>query len=280
MQRSRASTLLVILAYTGFVSLGLPDGLLGVASPSIRATFALAPTTLAGCSSRSPPAISSRASRAAGLGSRRGAGALLAVSCRGTAVTLLGDALAPAWSVMLGFAVLAGLGAGAIDAGLNTCVAIRFSARTVNWLHAFYGVGAATGPVVMTAVLATGRPWRAGYAIIPTSTPRGRRTGRTTTTPPRRSTRSTVSTTPPTCRSAGSPASSPRSRRRRRPSGGCSPGAWRAVATARCPRRSRSRSTDPARLRSSSSARRATRDALRVGAGAGLPAGVGGAADA
>ncbi|RPI08825.1 MAG: MFS transporter, partial [Actinobacteria bacterium] len=74
---------------------------------------------------------------------------LLALSCLLTAVSLLGYALASAWWMMLGFAVLSGLGAGAIDAGLNTWVATHFTARTMNWLHAFYSIGA-----VMTTLLA------------------------------------------------------------------------------------------------------------------------------
>jgi len=166
MQRSRASTLLVILAYVGFVSLGLPDGLLGVATPSIRATFALAPEDIGGLLISFTAGYLLSSFNSGLVVSRLGVGVLLALSCLLTAVSLLGYALASAWWMMLGFAVLSGLGAGAIDAGLNTWVATHFTARTVNWLHAFYGVGAATGPLVMTAVLAAGRPWRSGYAIV------------------------------------------------------------------------------------------------------------------
>jgi fucose permease len=61
---------------------------------------------------------------------------------------------------------LCGLGAGAIDAGLNTYAAMHFSARTVNWLHACYGVGATIGPVIMTNVLMANRPWQWGYGIV------------------------------------------------------------------------------------------------------------------
>ena len=166
MQRSRASTLLVILAYAGFVSLGLPDGLLGVATPSIRATFALAPEDIGGLLISFTAGYLLSSFNSGLVVSRLGVGVLLALSCLLTAVSLLGYARASAWWMMLGFAVLSGLGAGAIDAGLNTWVATHFTARTVNWLHAFYGVGAATGPLVMTAVLAAGRPWRSGYTIV------------------------------------------------------------------------------------------------------------------
>ena len=93
-------------------------------------------------------------------------GSLLALSCLATAVSLIGYALAPAWWVMVALGVLAGLGAGAIDVGLNTFAATQFSARMVNWLHACYGVGAASGPVIMTSVLAADHPWQRGYAIV------------------------------------------------------------------------------------------------------------------
>ena len=166
MQRPRASTLLVILAYVGFGSLGLPDGLLGVATPSIRATFALAPEDIGGLLISFTAGYLLSSFNCGSVVARLGVGVLLALSCLLTAVSLLGYALASAWWMMLGFAVLSGLGAGAIDAGLNTWVATHFTARTVNWLHAFYGVGAATGPLVMTAVLAAGRSWRSGYAIV------------------------------------------------------------------------------------------------------------------
>jgi fucose permease len=67
---------------------------------------------------------------------------------------------------MLALGVAAGLGAGAIDAGLNAYVALHHSPRLLNWLHASYGLGAAAGPVIMTAVLGSGHPWRWGYAIV------------------------------------------------------------------------------------------------------------------
>ena len=58
------------------------------------------------------------------------------------------------------------MGAGAIDAGVNTYVATRYSTRMVNWLHACYGIGATSGPVIMTSVLAAGLPWQWGYGIV------------------------------------------------------------------------------------------------------------------
>src|SRR2546430_114431 len=59
-----------------------------------------------------------------------------------------------------------GPGAGAIDAGLNTYAALHLGPRALNWLHACYGAGAATGPMIMTAVMHAGHPWQRGYMIV------------------------------------------------------------------------------------------------------------------
>jgi fucose permease len=162
----RRAVFLLALAYAGFVSLGLPDGLLGVAWPSMRAQFGLALDALG------PLLVATTtgyvlASFASGrILARASVGALLAASCLATSLALAGYATAPAWAVVIAFGLLAGLGAGAIDAGLNTYVATHHSPRTLNWLHACYGVGAAAGPVLMTSVLMAGDPWQRGYAIV------------------------------------------------------------------------------------------------------------------
>jgi len=80
--------------------------------------------------------------------------------------SLVGYAIAPAWWVVVACAVAGGLGAGAIDTGINTFAASHFSPRVVNWLHASWGVGASAGPLLMTAVLATHHGWRPGYGIL------------------------------------------------------------------------------------------------------------------
>lgn len=166
MSSTRTGTLLVVLAYCGFVSLGLPDGLLGVATPSILATFALAPEDVGALlvAFTTGYLVSSFASGT--IVARLGVGTLLAASALATAISLGGYATTGSWPVMLACGALSGLGAGAIDAGLNTWVATHHGPRTVNWLHACYGVGASAGPLVMTAVLAAGRPWRLGYALV------------------------------------------------------------------------------------------------------------------
>jgi fucose permease len=162
----RRTALLLGLAFVGFVSLGLPDGLLGVAWPSIRAWFGL-PLDALGPLLVATTAGSVVASFLSGrVLARASVGALLAAACAAQAASMAGYALAPGWWVLVGFGVFAGLGAGAIDAGLNTYVATHHSARTLNWLHACYGVGATSGPALMTAVLARGLPWQRGYALV------------------------------------------------------------------------------------------------------------------
>lgn len=158
--------LLIVLAFLGFISIGLPDGLLGVAWPSMRAYFRLPLDALGGllvtytagylCSSFSSGRLLRHFS----------VGVLLTLSCLATGISLLGYASTVHWWIVLSLGTLAGLGAGAIDAGLNTFAATHFSPRLVNWLHAFYGVGAFSGPLLMTRVLDAGQSWQLGYAIV------------------------------------------------------------------------------------------------------------------
>ena len=163
--RSRTA-LLVGLAYAAFISLGLPDGLTGVAWPSIRATFDLPLDALGVLITTGTIGYLASSFSSGRILARIGVGWLLALSCLVTAISLLGYGVAPLWAVMIGLGLLAGLGGGAIDAGLNTYAAEHFSARTVNWLHASFGLGAATGPLVMSVVLSAGHSWRLGYLIV------------------------------------------------------------------------------------------------------------------
>ena len=164
---SRSGPRLVIaLAFVAFVSLGLPDGVLGVAWPSVRATFGRPISHLGlllACSTSGyllSSFLGGQFVRAVGVGR------LLLASSLLVAVSLAGISLSATWRMMVAFAVVGGLGGGAIDAGINTFAASRFSARVVNWLHACWGIGASTGPVLMTAVLARGLSWRVGYEVV------------------------------------------------------------------------------------------------------------------
>ncbi len=167
--RNRPRLALIVLAYIAFISLGLPDGLLGVAWPSIRASFfrpldSLGIMLVAGTAGYLTSSFSSgRLIRWLGVGR------VLALSCAATGSALIGYALAPAWGWMVGLAVLSGLGAGAIDAGLNTYVAAHFSEGLMQWLHASYGIGVMLGPIIMTLGLKYAHTWRAGYALVGTA---------------------------------------------------------------------------------------------------------------
>src|SRR5262245_59433371 len=167
MMRQQQSGLgLIVLAYVGFVSLGLPDGLLGVAWPSMRASFHVPLDALGTLLVTFTTGYLLSSCSSGYLLARLSVGALLALSCLATATSLLGYALTPWWWLMVVLGALSGLGAGAIDAGVNTYVATHYSARMINWLHACYGLGPASGPVLMTSVLAAHRPWQWGYAIV------------------------------------------------------------------------------------------------------------------
>ena len=162
----RPGLILIALAFAGFVSLGLPDGLNGVAWPSIRSYFNLPVDSLGSLLVMFTFGYLLSSFISGRLLSFMSVGTLLALSCVATAVSLIGYALAAAWSMMLMLGALAGFGAGAIDAGLNTFAATQFNARMVNWLHACYGAGAAIGPLIMTGVLSAHHPWQRGYALV------------------------------------------------------------------------------------------------------------------
>lgn len=97
---------------------------------------------------------------------RLGVGVLLAASCLATATSLLGYAVVGSWPALLLLALLLGAGGGAIDSGLNAYAAANYSPRALNWLHASFGLGATAGPLIMTGVLASGRPWQLGYLLV------------------------------------------------------------------------------------------------------------------
>jgi fucose permease len=157
---------LILLAYIAFVALGLPDGLLGVGWPSIRANFsipldAIGMFLIAGVSGYMTSSFLSGY-----LLSRLGVGRILAASCLLTGVALIGYTLVPQWWMMVMLGVFAGLGAGAIDAGLNTYVASHFGEGLMQWLHASWGVGITIGPILMTLGLTAFNSWRFGYQVV------------------------------------------------------------------------------------------------------------------
>jgi fucose permease len=162
----RSRSRLLFVAYLAFVGLGLPDAITGVAWPSIRETFGVGQDGLGLILSAAAAGYLASSLSAGGLVRRLGIGQLLAASSALVALALTGYAATGSWPVLLVCALALGAGGGAIDAALNLFVATAFGARQLNWLHAFYGVGAALGPLLMTAVLAAGWSWRWGNAAI------------------------------------------------------------------------------------------------------------------
>ena len=157
---------LLIVIYLAFVSLGLPDGVLGLAWPGMRASLGqpleslgLVTFILAGCS-----AVSGFLSGRVLL--RFGTGPVTFVSALMTGLSLLGLSQVPNFPLMVALAFPLGLGAGSVDAGLNHFVADHYSSKHMNWLHACWGIGATLGPLIMGSILAGGGGWSQGYLSI------------------------------------------------------------------------------------------------------------------
>jgi fucose permease len=157
---------LVVLAYLAFFSIALPDSMLGVAWPAMRISFQQ-PISAAGLVPPLGVAATLLSTSASGyLLNRIGLGRRLAVSTLLSAVALAVSATSTTLGMFLVSVVLLGLSAGAIDATLNNYAARAFGPRRINLLHASYGVGAATSPLIVTAVIQSGASWRWAYATV------------------------------------------------------------------------------------------------------------------
>jgi len=163
---SARTRLLLALAFVAFISLGLPDGLIGVAWPSMRRSFGLPLDALGSLFVSTTAGYVTSSFLSGAILRYMRLGALLALSCAATALAMIVYSVAGHWAIVVAFGVLAGLGAGAIDSALNTFAAHSYSARTVNLLHAFYGLGTTIGPALMTAVLLANAGWQRGYLIV------------------------------------------------------------------------------------------------------------------
>lgn len=163
---ARPSAFLVALAFLGFVSLGLPDAVIGVAWPSVRDTFQLRQgavgivLVVSGIGYLLSSFFAGRLIHALGIG------LVLAASTGVVATAMFGFGFSTIWAAFVFCALVHGLGSGAIDSGLNGYAAHHMSARQVNWLHACYCFGALIGPVLMSTVLASGRHYSAGYSTV------------------------------------------------------------------------------------------------------------------
>ncbi len=157
---------LVILAFVAFISLGMPDGLLGVAWPSIRTGFSIPLDAIGMLLTASVAGYMTSSFMSGPVITRWGVGKVLAASCAMTGIALICYTLVPLWWMMVLLGILAGLGAGAIDAGLNTYVASHFGEGLMQWLHASYGIGVTLGPIIMTLALTALNSWQVGYRVV------------------------------------------------------------------------------------------------------------------
>ena len=158
--------LLLPIIYLAFISLGLPDSLLGSAWPSMYPLLGV-PVSYAGILSM----IISFGTIVSSLNSDQltralGAGRVTAISVGMTAAALFGFSVSTQFWMLCLWAVPYGLGAGSVDAALNNYVALHYESRHMSWLHCMWGIGTMVSPMVMGRVLAGGGPWTAGYRYI------------------------------------------------------------------------------------------------------------------
>lgn len=158
--------LLIAVIYLSFISLGLPDGLLGAAWPSIYPQLQV-PVSYAGVISMIIAAGTIVSSLMSERPTRKlGSGGVTALSVATTAVALFGFSISDSFVALCLWGIPYGLGAGSVDAALNNFVALHYSSRHMSWLHCFWGVGCSAGPYIMAWCLTGGMGWNMGYRIV------------------------------------------------------------------------------------------------------------------
>lgn len=158
--------LLLAVIYLSFISLGLPDSLLGSAWPTMYGEFNV-PVSYAGIISM----IISIGTIISSLQSDRltrklGTGKVTAFSVATTAIALFGFSISNSFWMLCLWAIPYGLGAGSVDASLNNYVALHYASRHMSWLHCMWGIGASVGPYIMGFALSGGQSWQMGYRYI------------------------------------------------------------------------------------------------------------------
>jgi fucose permease len=165
-QAPRAKVNVLMLIYVAFSLVGLPAGLLGVAWPTMRASFAQPLDALGLLLIASTTGYSLASFLIARLINRFGIAAMLIVSSLLSAAAFLGYPLASAWGLVMAIGALSGFGGGILDTGLNTYMAAEYKESEMQWMHAFFGVGATLSPLIMTASLSVFSSWRPGYVLV------------------------------------------------------------------------------------------------------------------
>lgn len=158
--------ILLLIIYLAFISLGLPDALLGSAWPAMFKYLSV-PVDYAGIISMIVAAGTVISSLFSGNLIRKfGEAKVTTISVLLTAIALMGFSYSHHFLFLCLLAIPLGLGAGSVDAALNNYVALHYQAKHMNWLHCFWGVGAASGPIIMAGYLAKGESWPPGYHTI------------------------------------------------------------------------------------------------------------------
>ena len=158
--------LLLLIIYLSFISLGLPDALLGAAWPSmyrelhVSISYAGAISMIIAFGTIISSLQSDRLTR------KLGTGKVTTISVAMTAVALFGFSTSHSFVALCLWAIPYGLGAGSVDASLNNYVALHYESKHMSWLHCMWGIGAAAGPYIMGYVLTNGRSWNSGYRVI------------------------------------------------------------------------------------------------------------------
>lgn len=158
--------LLLAVIYLAFISLGLPDALLGAAWPTMSHDVGAQISWAGGISMVISAGTIVSALLSNRLTHKFGPGKVTLVSVALTALALLGFSFAPNYLVLIFLSVPYGLGAGGVDAALNNYVAIHYESWHMSWLHCMWGIGASVGPYVMGFALSHGQRWPAGYQYI------------------------------------------------------------------------------------------------------------------
>jgi fucose permease len=162
----RTEKIVLGMAFLSFISLGMYEGSLGMAWPSIRHDFGLPLDYLGMILVASTCGVLVSSFNSGWLLSRFEFGVLLVIANLLRAAGMLGYVVVPEWWMVVASALLIGLGAGTIDSGMNTFVAARYGPGPLNWLHACYGLGAMITPLIITRLLANELDWRWGFIIV------------------------------------------------------------------------------------------------------------------
>lgn len=158
--------LLLVIIYLAFISLGLPDSLLGSAWPAMYQEFSVPVSYAGGISMIIAVGTIISSLQSDRLTKKAGTGKVTAFSVLITAAALFGFSISHSYIALCLWALPYGLGAGSVDASLNNYVALHYASRHMSWLHCMWGIGASLGPYIMGYALTGGQSWNMGYRYI------------------------------------------------------------------------------------------------------------------